>query len=99
MTLRTLNYGNYGIFLLMGHAGFCPSTVSNQQASQAFTLHLFLRRKRQGLSLSMAVELEALRTPIELPGFLVHGWDRIENLLSSYSFLGLTIEMRKLLQL
>ena len=28
MTLRTLNYGNYGIFLIMGHAGFCPSTVS-----------------------------------------------------------------------
>ena len=28
MTLRTLNYGSYGIFLIMGHAGFCPSTVS-----------------------------------------------------------------------
>ena len=28
MTLRTLNYGNYGIFLIMGHAGFCPSAVS-----------------------------------------------------------------------
>ena len=27
MTLRTLNYGSYGIFLIMGHAGFCPSTV------------------------------------------------------------------------
>ena len=27
MTLRTLDYGNYGIFLIMGHAGFCPSTV------------------------------------------------------------------------
>ena len=27
MTLRTLNYGNYGIFLIMGHAGFCPSAV------------------------------------------------------------------------
>ena len=27
MTLRTLNYGNYGIFLSMGNAGFCPSTV------------------------------------------------------------------------
>ena len=27
MTLRTLNYGNYGIFLIMGIAGFCPSTV------------------------------------------------------------------------
>ena len=22
-----LNYGNYGIFLIMGHAGFCPSAV------------------------------------------------------------------------
>ena len=27
MTLRTLNYGNYGIFLIMGNAGFIPSTV------------------------------------------------------------------------
>ena len=27
MTLRTLNYGNHGIFLIMGNAGFCPSTV------------------------------------------------------------------------
>ena len=27
MTLRTLNYGNYGIFLIVGNAGFCPSTV------------------------------------------------------------------------
>ena len=29
MTLRTPNYGNYGIFLIMGNAGFCPSTVSH----------------------------------------------------------------------
>ena len=28
MTLRTLNYRNCGIFLIMGNAGFCPSTVS-----------------------------------------------------------------------
>ena len=27
MTLRTLNYGNYGTFLIMGNAGFCPSAV------------------------------------------------------------------------
>ena len=27
MTLRTRNYGNYGIFLIVGHAGFLPSTV------------------------------------------------------------------------
>ena len=24
---RTLDYGNYGIFLIMGNARFCPSTV------------------------------------------------------------------------
>ena len=30
MTLRTLNYENYGIFLIMGHAGFCPSTEGYQ---------------------------------------------------------------------
>ena len=30
LTLRTLNYGNYGIFLIMGNAGFCPSAVSLQ---------------------------------------------------------------------
>ena len=28
ITLRTLNYGNYGIFLTMGDAGFISSTVS-----------------------------------------------------------------------
>ena len=27
MTLRTLKYGNYGIFLIMGSAGYCPSAV------------------------------------------------------------------------
>ena len=30
MTLRTLNYGNYGIFLIMGNAGLCPSTVGTR---------------------------------------------------------------------
>ena len=34
MTLKTLNYGNYGIFLIMGNAGFCPSTVSLQATLQ-----------------------------------------------------------------
>ena len=33
MTLRTLNYGNYGIFLIMGNAGFCPSTVVDVRSS------------------------------------------------------------------
>ena len=27
MTLRTLNSGNYGIFLIMGDAGIIPSTL------------------------------------------------------------------------
>ena len=31
MTLRTLNYGNYGIFLIMGSAGFCPSSSRNDK--------------------------------------------------------------------
>ena len=33
MTLRTLNYGNYGIFLIMGNAGFRPSTVCDYMVS------------------------------------------------------------------
>ena len=28
MILRTLNYGNYGLFLIVGNAGFISSTVS-----------------------------------------------------------------------
>ena len=39
MTVRTLNYGNYGIFLITGHAGFFPSAVrimSGTPASGAF---------------------------------------------------------------
>ena len=32
MTLRTPNYGNYGILLVLGNAGFCPSTVRRQLA-------------------------------------------------------------------
>ena len=30
ITLRTLNYGIHGIFLIMGNAGFISSTVSQQ---------------------------------------------------------------------
>ena len=36
MTLRTLNYGNYGIFLIMGHAGFCPSNRRAWLVNQRF---------------------------------------------------------------
>ena len=36
MTLRTLNYGNYGIFLIMGNAGFCPSTVVNPRQQDSW---------------------------------------------------------------
>ena len=38
MTLRTLNYGNYGIFLIMGNAGFCPSAVHTE--SKALRTHV-----------------------------------------------------------
>ena len=36
MTLRTLNYGNYGIFLIMGNAGFCPSAVGPKSPDLPF---------------------------------------------------------------
>ena len=39
MTLRTLNYGNHGIFLIMGHAGFCPSTVGFGAIEKPEDLH------------------------------------------------------------
>ena len=31
--IRTLNYGNFGTFLIMGDAGFIPSTGSGSGAS------------------------------------------------------------------
>ena len=33
LTLRTLNYGNYGIFCFMGNAGFISSTVVEFEAA------------------------------------------------------------------
>ena len=44
MTLRTLNYGNYGIFLVMGNAGFCPSTVSRHPKAKGWGLWLSFSR-------------------------------------------------------
>ena len=44
MTLRTLNYGNYGIFLIMGNAGFCPSTVAQGLALSFWLTALSFRR-------------------------------------------------------
>ena len=39
ITLRTLNYGNYGIFLIMGNAGFCPSTVGLRKIIEGLGLN------------------------------------------------------------
>ena len=41
LLLSTLNYGNYGIFLIMGHAGFCPSTVVLSRSSKDEFWQLF----------------------------------------------------------
>ena len=40
MTLRTLNYGNYGIFLIMGNAGFCPSAVWTTKKALQWSLEV-----------------------------------------------------------
>ena len=34
---KDLNYGNYGIFLIMGNAGFCPSAVLPTIKLQVYT--------------------------------------------------------------
>ena len=63
MTLRTLNYGNYGIFLIMGNAGFCPSAVPKPSAKG---LHTLLQLSSLGFRLNDQVELvpRNLRTHI-----------------------------------
>ena len=43
MTLRTLNYGNYGMFLIMGNAGFCPSAVAAHVGNPAAITYVRLR--------------------------------------------------------
>ena len=47
MTLRTLNYGNYGIFLIMGNAGFCPISSSGGTREPQGSLELQRRPQRQ----------------------------------------------------
>ena len=42
MTLRTLNCGNYGIFLFMGNAGFISSTVLAAQVLRQFLQGIIL---------------------------------------------------------
>ena len=63
MTLRTLNYGNYGIFLIMGNAGFCPSTVVHTLNAYIYTyIHTYIVPKDflPGWGLSSSVEAEFL---------------------------------------
>ena len=46
VSLRTLNYGNFGIFLIMGNAGFCPSTVFTSFRPQSrYFLHTWSPRE------------------------------------------------------
>ena len=40
ITLRTLNYGNYGIFLIMGNAGFISSGVGVVLFASAVVLNI-----------------------------------------------------------
>ena len=40
--LRTLNYGNYGIFLIMGNAGFCPSAEALDRVQPESAIHTVL---------------------------------------------------------
>ena len=69
MTLRTLNYGNYGIFLIMGNAGFCPSAVSIGLWS-----FVFMPRCAPGWQLWMILNsLFGFLGGCRAPGFRVQG--------------------------
>ena len=57
MTLRTLNYGNYGIFLIMGNAGFCPSTVVLKYEGPLYSCFTLLQ------SVMARLEIGKPRTP------------------------------------
>ena len=58
--LRTLNYGNYGIFLIMGNAGFCPSTVGFWAAISVFWM-LEVLKKNPGVQLWRARSLRVYK--------------------------------------
>ena len=60
MTLRTLNYGSYGIFLIMGNAGFCPSTI---------LLPFFHSLLTKGRVLSLRDELVEFRVALSSLGY------------------------------
>ena len=69
MTLRTLNYGNYGIFLIMGNAGFCPSTVSVLAPSDQTELKPLTKAMNQRMTPSSAApfELTVIRVKQKFP--------------------------------
>ena len=46
--LRTLNYGNYGIFLIMGNAGFASSTIPSASTC-SFVLMVLVERAQRVL--------------------------------------------------
>ena len=60
MTLSTLNYGKYGIFLIMGSAGFCPSAVWYISISLNISTSLSLSI-RTGTSISMRMSTSTER--------------------------------------
>ena len=69
ITLRTLNYGNYGIFLIRGHAGFISSTVAVIPA-------VFYKEAFAGLLLGPLLPARTLPDPrpeVEGPCFALRG--------------------------
>ena len=61
MTLRTLNYGNYGIFLIMGNAGFCPSTVWGLIVCSGFAVQVPGGEGRSGRNFGYDLEIKTYR--------------------------------------
>ena len=83
MTLRTLNYGNYGIFLIMGNAGFCPSAVLIcYYYSSSCTMSILVVDDVEGLEFKMywsSAKPDALRSMADSPKFVQHSWQVGKN--------------------
>ena len=95
MTLRTLNYGNYGIVLILGNAGFCPSTVS---PFGALTYMMFnpvklLSRLLLTVASLQGFSVHSFQSWLGVSGFRVWGvWAsefHVNSLLSTIKTLGL----------
>ena len=85
MTLRTLNYGNYGIFLIMGGAGFCPSAVVTRPRA-----YQICRRALRAHGLCFAKTSACMESPVF--GLPYNKEEQISSRLGTYRVQGIELK-------